>query len=53
MREVHGNKVQASRRLGITRMQLYSRLRKHRLETPAAPAVKELVADGAHDALIY
>jgi transcriptional regulator with PAS, ATPase and Fis domain len=32
MREVNGNKVQASRRLGISRMQLYSRLRKYGLE---------------------
>src|SRR5262245_58090032 len=28
MRETHGNKVRASQRLGITRMQLYTRLRK-------------------------
>jgi transcriptional regulator with PAS, ATPase and Fis domain len=40
MRETNGNKAHASRRLGISRMQLYGRLRKHRLETmeiPAAP----------------
>jgi transcriptional regulator with GAF, ATPase, and Fis domain len=53
MREANGNKVQASRRLGITRMQLYSRLRKHGLEAPSATAGEGLVADGAHDALIY
>ena len=32
MREVHGNKARASRQLGISRMQLYTRLRKHGLE---------------------
>jgi len=32
MRETSGNKVQASRRLGISRMQLYTRLRKYGLE---------------------
>jgi transcriptional regulator with GAF, ATPase, and Fis domain len=48
MREANGNKVQASRRLGITRMQLYSRLRKYGLDAPGAPAVEGLVADGAH-----
>ena len=32
MRETHDNKVQAARRLGITRMQLYGRLRKYGLE---------------------
>ena len=36
LREVNGNKAQASRRLGISRMQLYGRLRKYGLETPAA-----------------
>ena len=36
MLETHGNKVQASRRLGISRMQLYGRLRKYGLETDAA-----------------
>jgi DNA-binding NtrC family response regulator len=40
MRETNGNKVQASRRLGISRMQLYSRLRKYGLEAPGAPAVE-------------
>jgi transcriptional regulator with PAS, ATPase and Fis domain len=53
MREANGNKVQASRRLGISRMQLYSRLRKYGLDAPGAPAVKELVADGAHGALTH
>ena len=33
MRETSGNKVMASRRLGISRMQLYTRLRKYGLET--------------------
>jgi len=36
MRETNGNKVQASRRLGISRMQLYIRLRKYGLETRTA-----------------
>jgi len=53
MREANGNKANASRRLGITRMQLYSRLRKHGLDAPGAPAVEGLVADGAHGALTY
>jgi len=53
MREVNGNKAQASRRLGISRMQLYSRLRKYGLEAPGATAVEELVADGAHGAVTY
>jgi transcriptional regulator with PAS, ATPase and Fis domain len=35
MREVEGNKAKASRQLGITRTQLYMRLRKHGLESPA------------------
>ena len=38
MQETHGNKVQASRRLGISRMQLYSRLRKFGLETQGVKA---------------
>ena len=33
MRETHGNKVHASRRLGISRTRLYGRLRKYGLET--------------------
>jgi transcriptional regulator with PAS, ATPase and Fis domain len=36
MREVDGNKVKASRQLGITRMQLYTRLRKYGLEPARA-----------------
>jgi transcriptional regulator with PAS, ATPase and Fis domain len=32
MREVNGNKAKASRQLGISRMQLYTRLRKHGLD---------------------
>jgi transcriptional regulator with PAS, ATPase and Fis domain len=32
MRETNGNKLHASRRLGISRMQLYTRLRKYGLE---------------------
>ena len=32
LREVHGNKVRAARKLGITRTQLYSRLKKYGLE---------------------
>jgi len=38
MRETNGNKVQASRRLGISRMQLYGRLRKYGLETQTVEA---------------
>jgi len=38
MREANGNKVQAYRRLGISRMQLYSRLRKYGLDAPGALA---------------
>jgi transcriptional regulator with PAS, ATPase and Fis domain len=34
MREVQGNKVKASRQLGITRTQLYMRLRKYGIERP-------------------
>jgi two-component system response regulator HydG len=53
MRETNGNKVKASQRLGISRMQLYCRLRKYGLETSVARAVEESVADGAHGALTY
>ena len=35
MRETNGNKVQAARRLGISRMQLYIRLRKYGIATPS------------------
>jgi len=38
MRETNGNKVRASRRLGISRMQLYGRLRKYGFETQTAEA---------------
>ena len=39
LRETNGNKVQAARRLGISRMQLYIRLRKYAIETrPTRPA---------------
>jgi transcriptional regulator of acetoin/glycerol metabolism len=34
LRETNGNKAKASRRLGISRMQLCIRLRKYGLETP-------------------
>ena len=34
--QVRGNKSQAAKRLGITRNQLYFRLRKYSLDTPAA-----------------
>ena len=34
--QVRGNKSQAAKRLGLTRNQLYERLRKYKLETPAA-----------------
>ena len=39
MREVKGNKAQASRELGITRTQLYMRLRKHGLERIGAASI--------------
>jgi transcriptional regulator with PAS, ATPase and Fis domain len=45
LREANGNKVQASRRLGISRMQLYGRLNKYGLETRAEPPVKAPDAD--------
>ena len=35
MRETKGNKLRASRKLGISRTQLYMRLRKYSLETPS------------------
>jgi len=35
LREVDGNKARASRRLGISRMQLYTRLKKHGLDASA------------------
>jgi transcriptional regulator with PAS, ATPase and Fis domain len=35
--ESDGNKSKAARRLGITRTQLYGRLRKHRLDTAPSP----------------
>ena len=35
MRETRGNKSEAARRLGITRIQLNTRLRKLGLDTPA------------------
>jgi transcriptional regulator with PAS, ATPase and Fis domain len=44
MHEANGNKVQASRKLGISRMQLYHRLSKYGLDSPSAPAAKEPVA---------
>jgi transcriptional regulator of acetoin/glycerol metabolism len=34
MRAADGNKVRAARELGISRMQLYTRLRKFGVETP-------------------
>jgi DNA-binding NtrC family response regulator len=48
MRDANGNKVEASRRLGISRMQLYGRLRKYGLETRPAHAPD---TDDAHSAL--
>ena len=36
MHETDWNKAKAARRLGITRMQLYTRLRKYGLESAAA-----------------
>ena len=45
MRETNGNKRQASRMLGISRMQLYGRLRKYGLESRTEQAVDALDAD--------
>ena len=53
MRETNGNKVQASRRLGISRMQLYGRLRKYGLETQAGRPVEAPDTVDAHRALAY
>ena len=50
MRDANGNKVEASRRLGISRMQLYGRLRKYGLETRTVEAPD---TDDAHSALTY
>jgi len=47
MRDTNGNKLQASRKLGISRGQLYFRLRKYGLETPPAEALDVSVAEGA------
>ncbi len=50
MRDANGNKVEASRRLGISRTQLYGRLRKYALETRPVEAPD---TDDAHSALTY
>ena len=44
LRENNGNKQLAARKLGISRMQLYTRLRRYGLE---APAVDVPIADCA------
>ena len=36
LRETDGNKAKTARRLGLTRTQLYVRLRKYDIEPPAA-----------------
>jgi len=36
MRECRGNKSKAAKRLGLSRTQLYVRLRKYHLDQPAA-----------------
>ena len=46
MRETNGNKLQSSRRLGISRGQLYFRLRKYGLESPPKEALDASVAAG-------
>jgi transcriptional regulator with PAS, ATPase and Fis domain len=48
MRDANGNKAEASRRLGISRMQLYGRLRKYGLEPRPVEAPDP---DHAHSAL--
>ncbi len=50
MRDANGNKAEASRRLGISRMQLYGRLRKDGLEPRPVEAPD---SDHAHSALSY
>ena len=45
MAETNGNKTQASHKLGISRMQLYTRLRRYGLETPDAAATAARVDD--------
>jgi transcriptional regulator with GAF, ATPase, and Fis domain len=35
LRQTHWNKSKSARRLGLTRTQLYVRLRRYRLEAPA------------------
>ncbi len=47
MSETQGNKVRASRRLGLSRMQLYTRLRKYGLDTRAARTDAAPVVHGA------
>ena len=37
LRETDGNKAKTARRLGLTRTQLYVRLRKYDIATPAGP----------------
>jgi transcriptional regulator with PAS, ATPase and Fis domain len=46
MRETNGNKLQSSRRLGISRGQLYFQLRKYGLESPPKEALDASVAAG-------
>ncbi len=47
MRDANGNKVEASRRLGISRMQLYGRLHKYGLETRPVEALSDIANDGS------
>jgi transcriptional regulator with PAS, ATPase and Fis domain len=53
LRETRGNKAQASRMLGISRMQLYGRLRKYGLETQAGRPVEASDTVDAQRALAY
>jgi DNA-binding NtrC family response regulator len=39
MRDTRGNKAKAARRLGLSRTQLYGRLRKYELDTAASDDV--------------
>jgi transcriptional regulator with PAS, ATPase and Fis domain len=47
MRDTNGNKLQASRKLGISRMQLYTRLRKYGLEGETHLSVDAPIAGSA------
>jgi DNA-binding NtrC family response regulator len=49
MRETNWNKARAANRLGVTRTQLYVRLRKYGLMPGGQPKPSKATADGAAD----